>query len=216
MTSAPCGLRRTMTADLTRTLPAGTRRIRIWTNLKIYWDQVLIDTTPAGAVPAVRHEAPLLEASLDYRGFPRERPGTPAADLTYVHDEVSPYGPYARHRGFYTRYGDVRPLVGAIDDRFTIFGAGDEVSSSSTPRRCRRSAAAGRANTSSSSGYVKDMDFYAAHAQTVSPLPSGGCARILIPRRNATPSRTAITCWSGTPGKSAPKVATYRFDFTKR
>jgi hypothetical protein len=42
----PAGLLRTMVADLTGKLPPGTRRIRIWTNLKIYWDQVLIDTTP--------------------------------------------------------------------------------------------------------------------------------------------------------------------------
>ena len=85
----PAGLRRTMTADLTGKLPPGTRRIRIWTNLKVYWDQVLIDTTAAGAVPSARTEAPLLEASLASRGFPREVPGTPAADLTYVHDQVS-------------------------------------------------------------------------------------------------------------------------------
>jgi hypothetical protein len=168
----PAGLRRTMTADLTGKLPAGTRRIRIWTNLKIYWDQVLIDTTPAGSVPSMRHEAPLLEASLAYRGFPRERTGTPAADLTYVYDQVSQYGPYARHRGFYTRYGDVRPLVGAVDDRFSILGAGDEVSlefdaTALPPLRHGWT----RDYLFFVHGYVKDMDFYAAHAQTVAPLP---------------------------------------------
>ena len=30
-------------------------------------------------------------------------------------------------RGFYTRYGDVRELVTAIDDRLLIMGSGDEV-----------------------------------------------------------------------------------------
>src|SRR5260370_27756298 len=42
----PAGLERTMVADLTGKLPAGTRRIRIVNNLKIYWDAIRIDQTP--------------------------------------------------------------------------------------------------------------------------------------------------------------------------
>jgi hypothetical protein len=39
----PAGLERTIVVDLTGKLPAGTRRIRLVSNLEIYWDQVLID-----------------------------------------------------------------------------------------------------------------------------------------------------------------------------
>ena len=39
----PAGLERTIVVDLTGKLPAGTRRIRLQSNLEIYWDQVLID-----------------------------------------------------------------------------------------------------------------------------------------------------------------------------
>jgi tetratricopeptide (TPR) repeat protein len=42
----PAGGPRTMTADLTGKLPKGTRKIRIATNLQIYWDSILIDRTP--------------------------------------------------------------------------------------------------------------------------------------------------------------------------
>ena len=168
----PAGLLRTMTADLSGKLPAGTERIRIWTNLKVYWDQILIDTTPGGAVPVRRTEIPLAEASLAYRGFPREITGTPVTDLQYRHDEVSPYGPYARHTGFYTKYGPVTPLLTAAEDRFVIFGAGDEVAlefdAGALP------ALPGgwtRDYFVYLNGFVKDMDFYAAHAQTVAPLP---------------------------------------------
>jgi len=171
----PAGLRRTMTADLTGKLPEGTRRVRIWTNLKVYWDQILVDTTPAGAVPMRRSDAPLAGASLGFFGFPRERTGTPAADLSYSYREVSRFGPWARHRGFYTRYGDVAPLVSETDDRFAIFGAGDETS-------LEFDAAAlpplpegwTRDYLLYVRGYVKDMDFYAAHGQTVTPLPFSG------------------------------------------
>ena len=39
----PAGLERTIVVDLTGKLPAGARRIRLVTNLEIFWDQVLID-----------------------------------------------------------------------------------------------------------------------------------------------------------------------------
>ena len=42
----PAGGPRTMTANLTGKLPQGTRRIRITTNLQIYWDSILVDRTP--------------------------------------------------------------------------------------------------------------------------------------------------------------------------
>jgi len=39
----PAGLARTMTADLTGRLPEGAKRIRVMTNLKIYWDQIQLE-----------------------------------------------------------------------------------------------------------------------------------------------------------------------------
>ncbi len=41
----PAGGPRTMTADLTGKLPAGTKKIRITTNLQVYWDSILISRT---------------------------------------------------------------------------------------------------------------------------------------------------------------------------
>src|SRR4029077_13056152 len=40
----PAGEPRTITPDLTGKLPMGTRRIRITTNLQVYWDSILIDS----------------------------------------------------------------------------------------------------------------------------------------------------------------------------
>ena len=50
----PAGGPRTMTADLTGKLPAGTRKIRITTNLQIYWDSILIDRTAQAVAPPSR------------------------------------------------------------------------------------------------------------------------------------------------------------------
>jgi hypothetical protein len=168
----PAGLYRTMTADLTGALPAGTRRLRIWTNLKVYWDEILIDTTPAGSVPMRTTVAPLVDAALSFHGFPKDSSGTIAADLRYSYDRVSRYGPWSRHLGFYTRYGDVRPLVERVDDRFVIFGAGEEVSLDFDAGALPPVPAGWtRDYLFYANGYVKDMDFYGAYAQTVAPLP---------------------------------------------
>jgi hypothetical protein len=186
----PAGLLRTMTADLTDRLPADARRIRIWTNLKIYWDQILIDTTPDDAVPLHRTEIPLAEASLAFRGFPRELTGTPAADLQYVHGEVSQYGPYARHRGFYTKYGAVTPLLKAAEDQFVVFGAGDEVALEFDAQALPPLPSGWtRDYFVYFNGYVKDMDFYAAHAQTVGPLPFKGMPGYPYPAGISYPDR---------------------------
>ena len=67
----PAGGPRTMTADLTGRLPAGTRRIRISTNLQIYWDSILISRTPQDQSVRMTR-VPLVRADLDFHGFPSE------------------------------------------------------------------------------------------------------------------------------------------------
>lgn len=167
----PAGLARTMVADLTGRLPAGTRRVRIVTNLRVYWDQILVDATPEAGVVRVS-EAPLAAAALGFRGYPREVRGDPASDIGYVYEEVSPTGPYARHAGSYTRYGDVLPLLGAADDRFVIFGSGDEVRLEFDPSALTPLPEGWeRDYFFYADGFSKDMDFYAAYGYTVEPLP---------------------------------------------
>jgi hypothetical protein len=167
----PAGLERTMIAELSGKLPAGTRRIRIVTNLKIYWDAIRIDQTPD--VRDIRvSEVPLAKAALDFLGYPREIRMQPASDTTYSYAHRSMTGPYARAAGNYTRYGDVRDLLRASDDRFVVFGSGEglklDFDSKSLP-----TLPAGwvRDYFFYADGFEKDLDFYAAHAFTVEPLP---------------------------------------------
>src|SRR2546426_2465976 len=120
----PAGLERTMVADLSGKIPPGVRRIRIVTNLKIYLDAVRIDQTPDTKDIRVT-EVPLVGAALDFLGYPREIRGTPASDTWYSFSNRSPTGPYVRAAGNYTRYGDVKDLLRAPDDRFAVFGSGE-------------------------------------------------------------------------------------------
>ena len=167
----PAGLERTMVADLTGKLAAGTRRIRIVNNLKIYWDAIRIDQTPAQSNVRVA-EVPLADAALDFLGYPREIRLTPASDTTYSYTDRSKSGPYARAAGNYTRYGDVRQLLQTPDDRFVVFSSGEGVKLDFDPRKLRTLPAGWiRDYFFYANGFEKDLDFYAAHAFTVEPLP---------------------------------------------
>jgi tetratricopeptide (TPR) repeat protein len=167
----PAGLERTMVADLTGKLPPGTRRIRIVSNLKIYWDAIRIDQTP-DANEIRTAEVPLAKASLEFLGYPREIRLTPASDTTYSFTNRSMTGPYARAAGNYTRFGDVLDLLSAADDRFVVFGSGEGVKLDFDPRNLPALPAGWvRDYFFYANGFEKDLDFYAAYAFSVEPLP---------------------------------------------
>lgn len=167
----PAGGPRTMTADLTGKLPAGTRRIRIWTNLQIYWDSILVDRTSQRQT--VRLTAvPLAAANLDFHGFPLKIEDNPPGNVKYVYEQASATGPYTRPAGLYTRYGDVLPLLTATDDRMAVFGSGDEIGLDFDPAKLPGLPRGWvRDYFFAAHGYEKDMDFYAFDGDTVHPLP---------------------------------------------
>jgi len=78
----------------------------------------------------------------------------------------------ARAAGNYTRYGDVRDLLRQSDDRFVIFSSGEGVKLDFDPRKLPALPAGWvRDYFFYADGFEKDLDFYAAHAFTVEPLP---------------------------------------------
>ena len=167
----PAGEPRTITPDLTGKLPLGTRRIRITTNLQVYWDSILIDRgAQDGKVELT--PVPLVNAKLDFYGHPWQIEGEPRGNVKYVYEQVSPTGPFARQAGDYTRYGDVLPLLTSFDDRYVVFGTGDEIALEFDPAKLPALPSGWtRDYFFLVNGYEKDMDFYAADGFTVEPLP---------------------------------------------
>ena len=186
-----------MTADLTGKLPPGTRKIRITTNLQVYWDSILIDrtaqesagqtigsSTRADSALARNDNAgtgrtgfrltpvPLVRADLEFHGYPLKIEGTPPGNVNYIYEKASATGPYTRPSGTYTRYGDVLPLLSATDDKLVVFGSGDEVRLDFDPSNLPALPAGWvRDYFFAANGYEKDMDFYAAEGNYVAPLP---------------------------------------------
>ncbi len=171
----PAGGARTMTADLSGKLPLGTRRIRITTNLQIYWDNILISHTSQDQnkdQTARLTPVPLARAQLSFHGFPLKIEDQPPGNVKYIYEKASATGPYTRPAGAYTRYGDVRPLLDSIDDKFVVFGSGDEVALDFDPAKLPALPRGWvRDYFFVANGYEKDMDFYAYHGDTVDPLP---------------------------------------------
>lgn len=187
----PAGLARTMVTDLTGKLPPGTRRIRIVNNLKIYWDSIRIDQTP-DAQDARVTEVPLADAALAYLGYPREIRLTPASDTMYSWSDRSMTGPYAHAAGNYTRYGDVFDLLKKSDDRFVVFSSGEGMSLDFDPARLPPVPAGWtRDYFFYADGFEKDLDFYAAHAFTVEPLPHHGPIAYPYPDDKSYPTDAA-------------------------
>jgi len=214
----PAGLERTIVVDLTGKLPAGARKIRLTTNLEIYWDQVLVDNRAEAAAKTT--EVPLSTATLHFRGYPKQVDLASDGDLDYDYDRVSLTGPFQHERGNYTRMGDVTALVKGIDDRYAIFGSGEEIAAEFDatslpvlPARWKRDY------FFYANGYVKDMDWWDASPFTVAQLPFHKMSTYPYPSNEKFPddaqSLDYQLNWNDRWDSGEP-VRSYRFDYKLR
>jgi len=214
----PAGLERTIVVDLSGKLPAGARRIRLVSNLEIYWDQVLVDQSSDAEFKTA--EVPLALATLHFRGYPTQIDGTSPGDLEYDYDRVSLTGPFQHQRGNYTRMGDVTALVTGIDDRYAIFGSGEEIAAEfdatklpALPEHWRRDY------FFYANGFVKDMDWWDASPFTVAQLPFHKMSAYPYPANEKFPDDAAALDyqlnWNDRFDSGEP-VRSYRFDYRDR
>ena len=211
----PAGLERTIVVDLTGKLPAGTRRIRLMTNLQIYWDQVLIDQSENAG--ALTNELPLASGTLQFRGYPTQIEGASPGDLDYDYNRASLSGPFQRERGDYTRMGDVTPLLKSVDDRFVVLGSGEEIRAEfDTGKLPALPAHWKRDYFFYANGYVKDMDWWDASPFTVAQLPFHGMTAYPYPASENYPSDAGALDyqlnWNDRFDSGDP-VRSYRFNY---
>jgi tetratricopeptide (TPR) repeat protein len=170
----PAGKTKTMPVDLSAVLDRTDPRVRIRTNLAIYWDRIVytVDDPP---VSTRLTAAPLVSAELSFRGFSRMTREHAEAPHVFVHDDVSTEPRWADMAGRYTRFGDVRALLTAADDRYVVMKGGDSVrlvfDASKLPPL---PAGWARDWLFVSDGWEKDADKNTVASQTVEPLPFHG------------------------------------------
>ena len=211
----PAGLERTIVVDLTGKLPAGVRKIRLLTNLEIYWDQVLIDNN--AEAEARTTEVPLATATLHFRGYAKQIDLASNGDLDYDYDRVSLTGPFQHQRGNYTRFGDVTALVKGIDDRYAIFGSGEEIATEFDVSKLPPLPASWKRDYFFyANGYVKDMDWWDASPFTVAQLPFHKMSTYPYPAGEKFPDDAGALDyqlnWNNRWDSGEP-VRSYRFDY---
>ena len=90
----------------------------------------------------------------------------------FIYDEISSVSAWNPTPGNYTRFGDVRELLGAVDDRMVIMGSGDEVTLKFDPRRLPALRSGWKRDfLLLVDGWAKDADANTAFAKSVGPLP---------------------------------------------
>jgi len=167
----PAGRKKICLLDLAGVFKPGIpRRLRLRTNLEIYWDSIEWAVGLPGAQLKTTRLNPEV-ADLHHRGY----------SVINQRDDSSPETPdYNRLAsskqiwrdliGYYTRFGDVRELLLSPDDRYVIMNAGDEMSfrfaEQSPPP-----AGWVRDYIIVGDGWIKDGDYNSTFSKAVLPLP---------------------------------------------
>jgi hypothetical protein len=186
----PAGKRKSLLIPLAGLDPAGAaapERLRLRSNLEVYWDQLAVVALVPGREATRTQRLAAESAQLRYRGLSVTThtdadPAPHAMPEIPDYDRVTTTVPWLNLGGFYTRFGDVKPLLAQVDDRYVILNAGDEIL-----LRFRAPADPPTGFTRDfvfiSDGWEKDGDFNTAYGETVLPLPAHDKPEYADPRR---------------------------------
>lgn len=171
----PMGKDKTVIVDLAGKFLSDDHRVRIVTNMEIYWDYIFFTNGASNEKVNTTYLEPET-ADLHYRGFSKEyRKGGRFGPHWFDYNDVDTNPKWVDLVGNYTRYGDVLPLITESDNMYVISNAGDEMTVSfdaaslpTLPEGWTRSYFI------HSVGWVKDGDLNTANGNQVEPLPFHG------------------------------------------
>jgi len=187
----PVGRPQTIALDLAGHLGPGERELRLSTNMRVYWDQILVGTIATGPAPKTIALDPDA-ATLHERGFSAEVPATTVRPTLYDYAKVSSVSSWKSFPGRYTRPGDVRALVVSSDDEFVIARSGDEIALSFDARHVQPLAEGWvRTYLLRADGFSKEMDINSARPHAVEPLPFHAMSKYPYPRPEHYPDTDA-------------------------
>lgn len=167
----PVGRPQTVVVNLKGKWLSSSREVRISTNMRIYWDQILVDTSGGAFETRVTRLDPIV-ADLRWRGFSAEQTPDGREPFGYDYSRVSTTMPWKAMVGHYTREGDVKRLVREVDDLYVISRPGDELAVA-FEERALPSLPAGWERTFLvyAHGWSKEMNPRSALPDAVGPLP---------------------------------------------
>jgi hypothetical protein len=173
----PVGRPQTIPLDLAGKFLSSNREVRIVTNMRILWDQILVDSSRTRAPLRLARLDPVV-ADLSWRGFSREVTPDGREPFGYEYENVSSTSPWKAFPGRYTREGDVRELLLKTDDMFVISRPGDEIRLSFDARKLGPLPAGWtRTFLLYADGFSKEMDINSATPDQIWPLPFHGMTK---------------------------------------
>jgi len=169
----PAGKRKSVVIGLPGDLPAGNLRLRLSTNMQIYWDAAaLVRAAPTADFRVTRLRPSTAE--LHYRGFSRTVRASNSSPHLFDYRQVSTAPVFADLAGYYTRFGEVTDLLLENDDRYVVLNAGDEMTVRYPAELPPLPEGWSREYVLYTDGWVKDGDNHTTASRTVEPLPFHG------------------------------------------
>lgn len=167
----PAGRKKICLIDLAHVFVPGTpRRVRLRTNLEVYWDSIEWAKGEPDMPVKIAQLAPVT-ADLHYRGYSViNQANASSPEIPDYNHLLSTTQIWRDLSGYYTRYGDVRELLAGSDDRYVIMNAGDELA---LRFKALEAPQAGwvRDYVIAGDGWIKDGDYNSTYSQTVLPYP---------------------------------------------
>jgi tetratricopeptide (TPR) repeat protein len=167
----PAGRKKISLFDLTDVFrPHTPRRVRLRTNLEIFWDKLeWAQASPKAELRTVRLNPDV--ADLHYRGYSViNQPDTSSPEVPDYNRIASSKQIWRDLVGYYTRFGDVRELLLKADDRYVIMNAGDEMTFRFAAQPPPPEGWV-RDFIIIGDGWIKDGDYNSTFSKTVVPLP---------------------------------------------
>jgi Flp pilus assembly protein TadD len=171
----PMGKDKTVIADLSSKFLSNDHRVRIRTNMEVYWDYIFFSERTNDA-QVISTDLNPVSADLHYRGFSRSfRKGGRYGPHWFDYSSVDKNRKWRDLTGNYTRYGDVLPLLTETDNKYIISNAGDETSITFDTKGLPALKEGWKRDfLIHTVGWVKDGDLNTARGSTVLPLPFHG------------------------------------------
>jgi tetratricopeptide (TPR) repeat protein len=166
----PGGKTKTIAVDISGLFVNDDCRVRIKTNLELYWDQIFftVDEPPA----EVRlTELKVVGCDLHFRGYSKIEHRPHHGPEGFVYDLVTTQPKWPPMLGRFTRHGNVTELVNETDDRLLIMGAGDEATLRFSAPAEKLPEGWKRDFLFYSVGWDKDANLCTVLGETVEPLP---------------------------------------------